>query len=57
VTVTVARLFAEWQLQGIPNYAASSIAHWASGHRPLRLLFHVPSVQSVLRMQIAGERW
>ena len=56
VAVTVARLFAEWQLQGIPLYAATSIAHWAEGHRPLQLLFHVPSVQSVLRMQIRGER-
>ena len=54
--VTIARLFAEWQLQGIPLYAAASIAHWASGHRPFRLLNHVPSVQSVLRMQIGGER-
>lgn len=54
--VTIARLFAEWQLQGIPLYAAASIAHWASGHRPFRLLNHVPSVQSVLHMQIGGER-
>jgi hypothetical protein len=54
--VTIARLFAEWQLQGIPLYAATSIAHWASRHRPLRLLFHVPSVQAVLRMQVRGER-
>ncbi len=56
VTVTIARLFAEWQLQGIPLYAASSIAHWAAGHRPFRLLNHVPSVQSVLHMQTRGER-
>jgi hypothetical protein len=49
--VTVGALFAEWQLQGVPLYAATSIACWAAGRRPLRLVFHIPSVDAVLRMQ------
>ena len=54
--VTVGRLFGEWQLQGVPLFAAACIAHWARGRRPLRLLFHVPSVDAVLAMQTGGER-
>ena len=54
--VTVGQLFGEWQLQGVPQYAACCVAHWAAGWRPLRLMFHVPSVAEVLAMQLAGRR-
>ena len=51
-----ARLFAERELCRVPRAVPAALCAWSDGARPVDLLFRVPSVRELLRLQARGRR-
>lgn len=50
------QVFAERRVRGVPEDVVRGLFAWDRGHRPVDLLFEVPSARHVLSLQAAGRR-